>query len=155
MAIAITLKQYLDEHHMPYDVMIHQRTATARETARACEISNDCLAKAVLMRDGGGYVVAVLPASCQVDRERLAALLGRAVDFADEDEMGRLFGDCEMGAIPALGQAYGLETILDHHLEGAREVWMEAGDHERLIHMPGEAFRELMRSARHGAFTHR
>jgi hypothetical protein len=68
MAIAITLQQYLEDHDVRYDVLVHQRTVTARQTARTCAIPKDRLAKAVLMRDRQGYVVAVLPASCRLDK---------------------------------------------------------------------------------------
>jgi Ala-tRNA(Pro) deacylase len=154
MAIAITLQQYLDQHHVPYEVMAHTRTMTARETARVCEIPADRLAKAVVLRDRGGYVMAVLPASCQLDKAQLWRLLHRPVELADEDETGSLFKDCALGAIPALGPAYGLETVIDERLERAPEIWLEAGDHEHLVHLAGERFRELMAGARHGSFAH-
>ena len=154
MAIAITLQQFLDDHHVPYDVMVHERTMTARQTARTCEIQADCLAKAVLMRDDQGYVMAVLPASSRLDKAQLWRLLHRPVELADEDEAQALFRDCQLGAIPALGQAYGVETVVDERLTQAPEIWLEAGDHERLIHLAGERFRELMADARHGRFAH-
>ena len=50
MAIAISLGQFLDAHHVPYDVLLQERTMTARSTARVCEIEAGRLAKAVLMR---------------------------------------------------------------------------------------------------------
>src|SRR3954462_9979764 len=74
MGIALTLKQYLDGQHAPYDVMVHERTATAR----ACEVRAACLAKGVLLRDGRGYLLAVLPASRQLDAAALARLPHRA-----------------------------------------------------------------------------
>src|SRR5688500_11588232 len=109
MAIALTLQRYLEGHDVRYDVLVHQRTMTARQTARTCEIPADHLAKAVLMRDGQGYVVAVLPASCQLHKAQLWRLLHRPVELASEDDPDRLFGDCARGAIPALSQAYGVE----------------------------------------------
>lgn len=153
MAIAITLKQYLDDRHVPYEVMIHDRTSTARETARRCEIPSSCLAKAVLMRDDRGYIVAVLPASCQVDRKRLEAFLNRPVEMASEEEAARLFRDCERGALPAIGEAYGIDTVVDERLDSVPEVWIEGGDHERLLHLDGPHFRELMAGARHARIS--
>jgi Ala-tRNA(Pro) deacylase len=154
MAIALTLKQFLDDQHVPYDVLVHTPTMTARHTARCCEIEADRLAKAVLMRDRQGYVMAVLPASCRLDKAQLWRLLHRSVEFADEDEAQSLLRDCIRGAIPALGQAYGIETVVDDRLDRAPEVWVEAGDHERLVHLSGESFRQLMAGARHGSFAH-
>src|SRR5687767_9238899 len=86
MTIAIILQQYLDDQDVPYDVLAHQRTRTARQTARVSEVPADCLAKAVVLRDGQGYVMAVLPASCQLDKAQLWRLLHRPVELAEEDE---------------------------------------------------------------------
>ncbi len=33
MAIALTLKRFLREHHVDYDVVVHPRTLTSMETA--------------------------------------------------------------------------------------------------------------------------
>ena len=154
MAMALTLQQYLDDHKVRYDVLVHQPSMTARQTARVSEIPADHLAKAVVMRDGQGYIVAVLPASCQLDKAQLWRLLHRPVEFASEDDAGSVFGDCARGAIPALSQAYGVEPIVDERLDRAPEIWLEAGDHERLVHLSGEQFHMLMTAARHGSFTH-
>ena len=154
MAIAISLGQFLDAHHVPYDVLLHERTMTARSTARVCEIEAGQLAKAVLMRDRQGYVMAVLPASCRLDKAQLWRLLHRPMEFAEEAELQILFRDCDLGAIPALGPAYGIETIVDERLDRAAEVWLEAGDHESLVHLSGERFRELTAGARRGSFAH-
>ena len=51
------------------------------------------------------------------------------MEFAEEGELQILFRDCDLGAIPALGPAYGIETIVDERLDRAAEVWLEAGDH--------------------------
>jgi len=55
MGIALTLKQYLDGQHAPYDVMVHELTATAR----TCEVRAACLAKGVLLRVSGSEKVSL------------------------------------------------------------------------------------------------
>jgi Ala-tRNA(Pro) deacylase len=154
MGIALTLKQYLDGHHAPYDVMVHGHTATARQTARECEVPRSCLAKGVLLRDGRGYLLAVLPASRQLDRAELARLVDRPVELATEDETGTVFRDCAPGAVPPIGPAYGLETVIDERLMAEPEIYFEGGDHQSLVHMHGEAFQALVRDVRHGSFAH-
>jgi Ala-tRNA(Pro) deacylase len=94
MAIALTLQRYLESRDIRYDVIVHQPTMTARQTARTCEIPADHLAKAVLMRDGQGCVVAVLPASCQVQKAQLWRLLHRPVELAS----GTMPTDCSATA---------------------------------------------------------
>lgn len=40
----------------------------------------------------------------------------REFELVAEDEFSRLFADCEPGAIPPLGSAYGIETCMDEAL---------------------------------------
>ena len=47
MGIALTLQEYLDDHHVPYDVMLHKRTHCAFDTARATHVPGERIAKAV------------------------------------------------------------------------------------------------------------
>ncbi len=61
-----------------------------------------------------------------------------------ESELAGLFPDCEVGAIPPIGSAYGLRTLVDSRLRKEPEVYFEAGDHESLIKVSAETFRALM-----------
>jgi Ala-tRNA(Pro) deacylase len=75
------------------------------------------------------------------------------VSLASEQEVGRLFPDCELGAIPAIGWAYGLDVIVDDRLATQGEIWFEAGDHRSLIEVGGDQFRRLLEAAPHGVFS--
>ena len=54
MAIALTLERYLDTKHVKYDVIAHEPTNSSMQTAQACHIPGDRLAKAVVLRDEVG-----------------------------------------------------------------------------------------------------
>jgi Ala-tRNA(Pro) deacylase len=69
--------------------------------------------------------------------------------MACEDEFKKLFGDCETGAVPALGEAYGLKVIWDDELAYTADVYIEAGDHEHLIWLERRDFRKLMKDLPH------
>src|SRR5205823_11017506 len=75
-----------------------------------------------------GYVLAVLPATHEIDLKLLAASLGGPVHLAPPREVICLFSDCERGAVPAFGSLYGLPTLLDSSLT-AGEVVLETGSH--------------------------
>ena len=49
MGIALTLQEYLDDHHVPYDVMLHKRTHCAFDTARATHVPGERIAKGVVL----------------------------------------------------------------------------------------------------------
>jgi Ala-tRNA(Pro) deacylase len=153
MAIAATVRHYLDQLSIDYEVVEHPRTLSSSRTAEAGHISGERLAKAVVLKSEAGYTMAVLQASCHVRLGEMQGFLARPVGLATEREVGQLFEDCELGAVPPMGQAYGIEMIVDDDLVEQPDIYFEAGDHERLIHMKAMEFRRLTAAARHGRFS--
>ncbi len=74
--------------------------------------------------------------------------------LAAETEIGDIFKDCDFGAVPPVGDAYGVEVILEEGLADAPEVYFEGGDHRTLIRATGDAFGAMMKTARRGRFSH-
>lgn len=153
MAIARTVKEYLDQLAVPYDVILHSRSQTNCESARYSKVAAECVAKPVVLEDDDGYVMAVIPASDRVRLPVLSRLLQRPLHFAKEVELGALFQDCHLGALPPIGHVYGIETVCDVDLSRKSDVYFEAGDHEELIHVKGKDFPTLMRGARMAHFA--
>jgi Ala-tRNA(Pro) deacylase len=153
MTIAPTLEKYLADQNVAYDLVPHQPTMSSLRTAEACHITGDCLAKGVVLRDGGRYWLAVLPASRQVRLDNLKADLSEDVDLASEQEIEQVFRDCDRGAIPPVGACYGVDVIVDDSIERQPEIYFEGGDHATLVHMSAAEFARLNATARHGSFT--
>ena len=110
----------------------------------------------ILVKEGGEYLLVVLPSDYYVDLESLHTLLDKEVEMADEAELADLLPDCELGAIPATGHVYGIKTLWDPNTSLGREehIYFEAGDHEHLIKVSGKQFHELMANAGRGEFSH-
>lgn len=153
MSCAQTVESYLESRHIDYEVVSHPRCYTSLGAVHLANIEPDRMAKAVLLEDDRGYMVAVVPASCQVKLRRLRRETGRPLWMATEAEIANLFPDCERGAIPAVAQAYGVETMVEETLLDQPDVYFEAGDHERLIHLRSNDFTEMMRGASRGHFS--
>lgn len=153
MAIARTLKQYLDEHDVRYDTLTHTPTETAMDSARSAHIPLHQMAKAVVLEDDEGYVVSIVPSNNRLNLEWVSEELQRELHLATEPELCNLFGDCATGAVPALAEPYGLEAIWDDHLKHVSDVYIEAGDHEHLVHMKGDDFRALVRQVPHSIIS--
>jgi Ala-tRNA(Pro) deacylase len=153
MAIALTFQKYLATKNVLYDIVAHAPTKSSMRTAEACRISGDRIAKAVVLRDEYGYVLAILPASNHIRLDDLRTQLGLDVELAAEYEIEELFDDCLPGAIPPAGECYGLDTMVDDSIEDQPEVYLEAGDHETLVHMSHAQFASLTATARHGCFS--
>jgi Ala-tRNA(Pro) deacylase len=153
MAMSLTLQHYLNGLGVDYDVLPHPYTTTSMDTAQAGRIPGDRLAKSVILEDENGYLMVVIPATHHIALGRLSNQLNRHLGLATEQELGALFPDCDLGAIPPVGSAYGMDVVVDEELAHSPDVYFEAGDHTDVVHVEGEAFRALMRGARHGHFS--
>src|SRR6516165_2111777 len=153
MAIASTLQRYLAGKNIEYDVIAHEPTMSSTRTAEACRISGDRLAKAVLLRNDSGYILAILPASHHLRLSDVRRALGYDVDLAKEHEIDQLFKECAHGAVPAVGECYGLDVIVDDSIEEQPDVYLGAGDHSTLVHMSHTQFARLTEEARRGHFS--
>ncbi len=144
MAIAQRLKWYLDHHGVAYEVIPHPRTESSLETARVSHVDEGHLVKCVLLEDERGYLLAALPASRRVSLADVRERLERPLELATEAELGDIFDDCQVGAVPPVGRAYGIPTVIDESLLRLEEVYFEAGEHEDLVHLEGAEFARLM-----------
>ena len=153
MTIARRLKSYLDEQGLAYEILPHRRTTNSLDTAHAAHVPRNRVAKAVLLEDERGYMMAIVPASRRIAFDRIEQQLGRSLELASETDLEHLFIDCEFGAVPPIGDAYGIPTLIDDELLAARDVYFEAGDHEDLVHMDGATFAVLLGRAKHGQIS--
>lgn len=156
MAISSKLESFLQSRNIEYQVTTHPHSEYSMETAEKAHVHGDALAKGVLVKDDNGYLMVVVPSDYVVELRSLQKLLGREVAMVDEATLGEVFSDCELGAVPPIGMAFGLKTIWDptSSLGKEDEVFFEAGDHRSLVRMSGMQFHELMASAERGHFSH-
>jgi Ala-tRNA(Pro) deacylase len=153
MGIAITLAQYLLDRDVAYELVSHPYTESAMASAAASGVPADSVVKAVVLKGGDGFMLALLPASRHIKFDELRRLVGNDVDIASEEQVETLFLDCEPGSVPALGAAYGLSVVVDDSLAQQPDLYLEGGDHAHLVHINGTNFQKLMEDARHGRFA--
>ncbi len=147
------IERYLDEHLIPFDIVAHPHTQTSAETARAAGIDASRLAKGVLLEGHDCQMVAMIPADQEIHLGKLGLDHGVEFSLADEKSVGALFSDCEPGVIPGLPNAWGVEIVWDDALMAKPDIYLEAGDHERLVHVETRYLREMFDDAPHCHFT--
>jgi Ala-tRNA(Pro) deacylase len=153
MSIAATLQKHLARKHIEYDVVRHPRTTTSISAAEACQVSPNRLAKGVVLRTRDSYILAVLPASHRIDWASLEAQFGETFALATEHELGQLFEDCARGAIPPVGECYGLDAVVEDSIRDPPQIYFEGGDHATLVRVSQTEFAELTRNARRARFA--
>ncbi len=67
MAVAQTVQRFLEKHSINYDLVSHPHTGSSHETAEAAHVSEDHIAKAVIVKDATGYAMVVVPADHWVE----------------------------------------------------------------------------------------
>lgn len=154
MGMAMKLAGYLRAHPVQFDLLTHAHTGNSLRSADAMHVPPGCLAKAVVLEDeNADMVMAVLPASCKLNLDDLRSRTGRKLRLATEAELQKRFDDCALGAVPPIGNAYGMETILDDRLMVPPELYFEAGDHETLVRVKTSDFVGLLEGAPHMSFS--
>ena len=145
MPILTRLKEFLDRNGVAYEVRSHRPAYTAQEVAAEEHIPGREVAKVVMVRDGAGYLMAVLPAPYHLSFPRLEeAASGRPLRLAKEEEFAQLFPQCEPGAMPPFGNLYGIPVWVDETLTRDDEIAFNAGNHEQTVHMRYRDFARLV-----------
>jgi len=149
------LDEFLSNHQVPFERLEHREVFSANRVAQALHVPGREVAKAVLLRSGAGYALVVLPATHHVDLQQVGRDLGaERVELADEDEVGRMFPDCERGAVPPFGSLYDLPTLVDASLADDERIVFEAQNHHEAIRMNYRDY-ESLEHPRRGDFARR
>jgi len=154
MALANRLKWYLDSHGIDYEVVHHEHSQSSVDSGRKAHLPTGRIAKCVLLEDERGDLLAVLPAPCHVSFRAVQDLVHRRLELASESELAWIFDDCEIGAVPAAGDAYNLPMLVDDSLLRMPDLYIEGADHEDLMHLHGDGFYKLVENATHGRIGH-
>jgi Ala-tRNA(Pro) deacylase len=139
------LKEFLDEHNVQYDVIPHEETFTAQQTAQATHIKGREVAKTVIVTIDGQHAMAVLPATQRIDLEKLKQVTGaQQVDLTSESEFKTLFPQCEVGAMPPFGNLYEMNTFVQQKLAEDERIAFNAGTHTEVIQLAYQDFADLV-----------
>jgi len=141
----MNIKSYLEQHHVPFQILSHAPTGDSAHLAQVLHCSGKHVAKTVLLHANHGFssVVAIVPANAHVDFDMVSALLGGAeIRLATEEDVATRCPDCETGVLPPFGSHYGMKTIIDESLAGETIVF-EGNTHEEAICMGYSDFRRL------------
>ena len=139
------LREFLDSNHVKYVTIGHSVAYTAQEIAASAHIRGKELAKAVMVLIDGELAMAVLPASFQLDLDRLKEVANAAaVRLATENEFKDKFPGCETGAMPPFGNLYGMKVFVDDTLAEDEEIAFNAGTHSELIRLAYADYQRLV-----------
>jgi len=140
------LKEFLDSNNIKYVSISHSPAYTAQAIAASAHVSGKELAKTVMVKVDGKMAMAVLPASYQVDFDKMREATGAgSVELATESEFKDSFAECEVGAMPPFGNLYDMEVFVAAKLAEDEEIAFNAGSHTELIKLAYKDFERLVK----------
>ena len=145
MPILTKLKDVLDQAKISYQIYSHRSAFTAQEIAESLHSSGKKMAKVVILKVNGSFVMAVVPADRMVSLRKVVAALGvREAALATEAEFTSLFPGCEIGAMPPFGNLFGLPVYVDSSLETEEDIFFNAGNHRHTVRLSYADFKRLV-----------
>lgn len=150
MAVPKRLKDFLTKARLKYATLKHPVAYTAQEIAAAQDVPGKQVLKTVVLKlNGSSYALAILPAIHLVDFKKAKRVLKvKKVELAKEKEIGKLFPDFEVGAMPPFPQLASqdkLPVYLDKLVKEDKEVVFNAGSHTDTIKLKTAALLKLSR----------
>ncbi len=140
------LDTYLRENRVDHEFHRHEQAFTAQEVAAVEHVPGRMFAKTVMVNADGQLAMAVVPAPEHVDVSKVASALGRtSARLAEEKEFGTIFPDCDLGAMPAFGNLYGVPVVVDDRLAQNDRIVTQAGSHTETVTIPYADFARLVR----------
>ena len=138
------IKAYLEEAGVPYRIIEHDTVYTAQELAAVTHVKGKEIAKAVMVKADDELVMVVVPSTHMIDFELLKKQLKKnRVSLAREEEFSPLFPDCEIGAMPPLGNLYNVDTIVAKSLSDDTDIVFNAGTHHDIVKISYADFEKL------------
>jgi len=142
---AMNIKDYLDNNHIHYTTISHPPAYTAQTIAATAHVSGKDFAKTVVVKLDGKLTMAVLPANYRIDFDRLKKVTGaKKVELATEQEWKEYFPECEVGAMPPLGNLYDMDVFVTESLSEDNVISFNAGTYTELIQMKYQDFENLV-----------
>jgi len=145
LPILKNLKEALDQAKISYEVYNHPQAFTAQEIAATQHITGRAMAKVVILKVNGSFVMVVLPSNRMVSFEKVkVGLRVREASLATEEQFALLFPECEIGAMPPFGNLFGLHVYVDPALEKYESILFNAGNHLQTVRLRYKDFKKLV-----------
>lgn len=140
------LLDWLKANRVEYELHEHATTFTARETARAENVSPTTFAKAIgVVTDDGRRALVVLDADDRLDLVKAREVLGAShVRLMTESELGESCPGCDVGATPAVGAVFGLAMYVDQAIRDVSVLTFHAGSHRYTVHVDRPAWEKAL-----------
>ena len=146
MEVTERLKDYLNKKNVDYTLYYHNPTDEKHELLKSLGLPGKEFVQTIIAQTEDGFVMVVNPFGQEVDLGLFTNSCSKTeVKLAKLDEIKALFPDCELGAIPPLGNLYKVPVYVSPALSNFSDIIFHAGTHTDTIKMNYEDFRKIVK----------
>jgi Ala-tRNA(Pro) deacylase len=141
-----SLLRWLDDKRVDYEIHEHPRSLTALATARAEGVDPKTFGKVIWVRtDEGKDALVVIDAEDHLDlRKAREVLKSSKVTLVEEEEIEALAPECDAGAMPAVGDLFGVPTYADTAIANQPELSFNGGSHSHAVRVDRAAWEHAL-----------
>lgn len=141
-----TLLHYLDKNQISYTTIRHPEMISEKLIKSLTHNEGNGLAKAVMVRDCGGYILMVIPAMHELDCNLLCKSLGIVhIELVTPKDSQKLFPEYEADVMPPFGNLVGIRVYIDEELTGNEYIAFNVGNHHEVIMISYSEFARLVK----------
>lgn len=144
---------YLQRADIDFEILEHEPGDSLQQAVLHAGIEPEQVARAVLLGDEEGLLLAVLPLSHVINFAQLFALAERKLEPVERNAAQYVFRDCETGTIPPVAEPFGVKALVDESLLEMERVYLEPGSHRLLLRISGTDFAKLHTHSQKGRFS--
>jgi Ala-tRNA(Pro) deacylase len=162
MAISKKITGYLDKNKYKYEVIEHRTTYTAWDTAQTEKVKPQEVAKSLVMKADGDYLLALVPSNKNLDKKKLLKAVNAArkksaakpykkIDFAKEAWMKKNIPG-KVGATPPFAGLLKLDIYADNALLKSRKIYLGSGEYTYSVRVNTSQYLKVEKPVK-GAFS--
>ena len=154
MSIPKKVLNFLEKERAKHEAVKHKTVYTAFDRAATLKVPEKIVGKTLVMRVDKKVALVLIPANKNLDISKLGKTAkAKKINFIKEAWIKKNLKGVKIGAIPPLGNLWGLPTFIDKSLVSLPKIILNSGDYSLSIKLKGTALRKLIPDAIIGNFT--
>lgn len=140
------VRKLLDDKQIAYNMTIYgdehnQEVADFRDRF----LRDQSVARAILLQDEEGKLLALIPSDCLLDLQRLCQLTQRNLFAVHPSEIEKFTSSKNLDDIPAIPNISGLSTVIDKRLlKKGESILLDSGRSPHILELDNDALDKLM-----------
>jgi HD-like signal output (HDOD) protein/prolyl-tRNA editing enzyme YbaK/EbsC (Cys-tRNA(Pro) deacylase) len=142
------VQKFLFERQANFRVISSDPAASFETLVSSFTADAGVLVRAVLLRSESNFLLVVLPFNHAIDFSIIKKVYASDYHLASRDESDVRFAECDSQTLPVVGEAYGIETVVEESLFKQAKLLFQPGRRNCLVEMSVSEFRKLFRHSR-------